>query len=278
MREQFIDKLRLSAKNKDKPTAVDLFAGAGGFSLGVSQAGFNVLAAVEFDKAAAQTYRRNHKDTLMIRKDILKLTSKELLKRIHLKKGMLDLLFGGPPCQGFTTINTKRSINDPRSKLMHEFIRITKEIQPKVFLIENVPGLLSFKDFFILLLETLEKSGYVVRFTKLDAVSYSVPQYRKRIFIQGIRKDQNKIPMFPAPTHFDPVALKLRKDEIVCIAEVAARCFSINGFSKEEVKDVWWNNTLQILMNKKTAATVLDKAINQCLGEICYQAYQDSDR
>ena len=253
--------------NQTELTAVDLFAGAGGFSLGVCQAGFNVLAAVEFDKAAALTYRRNHRHTMMIRKDITKITSKELLKRINVKKGQLDLLFGGPPCQGFTTINTKRSINDPRSKLMYEFIRMTKEIQPKVFLIENVPGLLSFKDFLISLIKTLENCGYVVRFTKLDAVSYGVPQYRKRIMIQGIRKDQNKIPIFPAPTHFDPVALKKNESMMFNIAEVAIKCFSINGFSKEEIKDVWWNQTLQILMNRKTAVDVLNKAINELIAE-----------
>lgn len=247
-----------------KRTAIDLFAGAGGFSLGVSMAGFDVRAAVENDIWAAQTYKLNHKGTALLRQDIQTLTGANLLKAARLKLGDLDFLFGGPPCQGFTTVNTKCGIDDPRSKLIHEFIRMTKETMPRIFMIENVPGLLSFKDFFILLMKTLEDIGYVVRTLMLDACSYGVPQHRKRIFIQGHRKDMKSIPSFPVPTHFDPDIDKKLKGQIPPSALVDG-CFAHNGFSKEEVRDLHWNNILWIQMNRKTAPEVFEAATNNLL-------------
>ncbi len=249
-------------------TAIDLFAGAGGASLGMQMAGFKVVAAVEFDKSAAETFRRNHKDTIMFEKDIRTVVGVELLAAVGLKVGELDYLMGGPPCQGFSFINTQqRSIDDPRSKLMHEFVRLNGEIQPKVFMIENVPGLLSFKDFFILLMETLENQGYVVRCSMMDAVSYGVPQYRKRIFIQGVRKDLGFLPSWPAPTHFDPEVDKKFKNKMFPASSVATKCFATNGFSKEEVRDLYWNDVLHIQMNRKKAAYTLDVAFGQLVGE-----------
>jgi len=259
-------------------TAIDLFAGAGGFSLGVKQAGFNVLAAVEFDKWAAETYRTNHKDTIMIEEDITKLTANRLMKIAKIKRSQLDFLVGGPPCQGFTTINTKRSLDDPRSKLMSEFIRMVKGIQPKIFMIENVPGMFAYKDFFILLMETLEKCGYIVRSLMMDAMSYGVPQYRKRIFIQGVRKDLNFLPGFPPPTHFDPKLLKTKDYKLFTPATVAIECFAINGYPKEEAKDLYWNKSLHIQMNKKTAADTFDLAINKLIGEVIISTIQSKSK
>ena len=247
-------------------TAIDLFAGAGGASLGFKMAGFKILVAVELDKWAAQTYKANHKGTIMVEEDITKLTSNRLMKIAKIRKRQLDMLFGGPPCQGFTTSNVKRSLDDPRSKLMYEFIRIVKEIQPKMFMIENVPGMFAYKDFFILLMELLEKCKYTVRCLMMDAVSYGVPQYRKRIFIEGVRKDLDFLPVFPPPENFDPEQLK-RKDKIFAPADVAIKCFALNGFSKEEVKDLYWNTKLHIQMNKKTAPYVFNMAIGELIGE-----------
>lgn len=251
-----------------KPKAIDLFAGCGGWSLGLKKAGFQVIAAVEIDKWAAETYRCNHKDTIVLEEDIKKLTPMRLLKIAGIKKRELDLLVGGPPCQGFSTINVKtRSIDNPKSKLMWEFIRITKGILPKIFEIENVPGMFAYKDFFILLMQTLEKCGYIVRCLMMDACSYGVPQTRKRIFIQGTRKDLKILPSFPIPTHFDPKQLKANKNQLFTPATVAIECFAQNGFCKEEVKDLYWNGKLDIQMNRKTAPYVLDNAINKLLGE-----------
>jgi site-specific DNA-cytosine methylase len=161
-------------------------------------------------------------------------------------------------------MNKTRGPDNPKSKLMWEFIRMVNEIQPKIFMIENVPGLLRFKDFFYELLESLEACGYVVRFTELNAVSYGVPQHRIRIFIDGGRKDTNFIPTFPVPQYYDPEAIK---GGIFSRANVAEKCFAVNGFTKEEVKDVWWNTKLNILMNRKTAAEVVNQAVDLLVGE-----------
>ena len=250
-------------------TGIDLFAGAGGFSLGMKKAGIKVLAAVEKDKYAAQTYRANHRDTILIEQDIQKITAESLLEAARLKKGELDILFGGPPCQAFSFISKSRSLDNPKSKLMHEFIRMVEGIQPRIFYIENVPGLFAYKDFFIFLMEKLEKCGYVVRCLMMDAVSYGVPQFRKRIFIQGTRLDLGILPAFPPPTHFDPETDKkaLDKGSLFPPSALVDECFAINGFSKEEVKDLYWNRTLHIQMNRKTAEFVWEKAIGKLLGQ-----------
>lgn len=250
-----------------KATAVDLFAGAGGFSLGMRKAGFKILVAVENDKWAAQTYRANLKGTVVLEEDIRELTAGRLLEIAKIKKRELTLLFGGPPCQGFSVLSSNRSLDNPNSKLMNEFVRMVKGIQPRVFYIENVPGLLAFKDFFILLMECLEKCGYVTRCLMMDAVSYGVPQYRKRVFIQGARKELNMLPVFPSPTHFGPEQLKIKDNQMFQPAAVAVECFAKNGFSKEEVKDLYWNNKLGIQMNRKTALNAWECATGKLIGE-----------
>lgn len=263
--------VKMNEKSNKRLTCIDLFAGAGGFSLGFSQAGFDVVAAVEIEQAACDTLYANKPSYFpnmeIIQADIKDLTGMDILARAGLNKGELDMLIGGPPCQGFSFSNMKnRSLDDPRSKLMFEFIRMVKEIQPKVFDIENVPGLFAFKDFFYSLMQSLEECGYVVRFIMMDAVSYGVPQHRKRIFIQGVRNDIGKLPIFPEPENFDPDALKgsIVKPSRAAIAE---KCFAVNGFTKEEVKEVWWNTKLWIQMNKKTVADKVDQAIDECIAE-----------
>lgn len=253
-------------KLENERTGIDLFAGAGGFSLGVEQGGFKVLVAVEIDKWAAETYRLNHKNTVVLEEDIQKLKGKDLLKIARLRKGELDFLFGSPPCQGFSTANVKRSLNDPRSKLMNEFTRMVREIKPRMFMIENVPGLFAYKDFFILLMEKLMGCGYVVKCLMMDACSYGVPQKRKRIFLEGVREDLGFLPVFSRPTHFDPEQLKA-KGKMLPLSAMAVECFAINGFSKEEVKDLYWNKPLCIQMNRKTAVRVFEIAMGKLIGE-----------
>lgn len=253
-------------KTKLERTGIDLFAGAGGFSLGMEMGGFRILAAVEIDKWAAQTYRTNHKDTMVMEEDMCKITAKRLLEKVNLKEGELDILFGGPPCQGYSLISKSRSLDDPRSKLMHEFVRMVEGIKPKIFYIENVPGLLTYKDFLVSLMETLEECGYVVRCLMMDAYSYGVPQTRKRIFIQGIRNDLGILPVFPMPTHFAPEQLEI-KDRMFQPAAIAVGCFAKNGFSKEEVKDLYWNKVLHIQMNRETVSYVFDTAVGKLIGE-----------
>lgn len=253
-------------KSIGKPTAIELFAGAGGFALGMEMAGFETVAAVELDRHCCATLEANKdkyfKRMRVIRKDVKTLTGAKLYEMAGLEPGTLDILYGGPPCQGFTTVNTKRSIDDPRSKLMHEFIRILGEMRPKYGLIENVPGLLQFKDFFILLLESIEAHGYVVRFNQLDAAGYGVPQRRIRVFIQAVRSDLGLVPEWPKYTHYDPKALKPRKDSTVTAATMSQWLFPVNGYRKEQVKSVKWNPFLDFLWDQKLPAEDVDQMIN----------------
>lgn len=264
----------MSKKRKRKLKAIDLFAGAGGFSLGLQQAGIDVVAAVETNKTCVWTLEANKARSFpkmkIIQADICTLSGEYLLTQVGLAKGQLDILVGGPPCQGFSTASSRRSATDQRSKLMWEFVRMVKEIQPRYFVIENVRGILSFKDFFRLLLKTLEKCGYVVRFNLLDCASYGVPQRRLRVLIDGARSDLNVVPAYPAPTHFSPVQLGKKKkagNNSIPPALVAEKCFATHGFDRKEVDDVWWNNKLGIMMNKKTAAETVNQAVNEILAE-----------
>lgn len=268
---------------KRKLKAIDLFAGAGGFSLGLQQAGIDVVAAVENNKTCCDTLARNKVTAFpkmkIIQADICTLSGEYILDQVGLAKGQLDMLVGGPPCQGFTYASSRRSPNDPRSKLMWQFIRMVNEIQPRYFVIENVRGMLSFKDFFRDLLECLEVCGYVVRFNLLDCASYGVPQRRHRVMVDGARSDLNVVPTYPPPTHFSPAQLGKKKNKkagynSIPPALVAEKCFATHGFDRTEVDDVWWNNKLGIMMNRKTAAEKVNQAVNEILAEALFACTQ----
>ena len=258
----------MAKPKRKKLKAIELFAGAGGMALGLQQSGIDVVGLVEMNESCLHTLGANQKKAFpkaeIIKADISKISGRWLLGRTGIKKGKLDLLSGGPPCQGFSIANNNRSIDDPRSKLMWHFIRLVGEMKPHYFVIENVPGLLhSFKDFFVILLESLEGKGYTVRFNMLDACSYGVPQRRLRVLIDGARNDLKILPAYPEPTHFD-----LDKDNAIPPKSlVALKCFSVNGFTKDQVFDVWWNTKLDILMIKKTAAENVEQAVRMILIE-----------
>ena len=252
---------------RKKLKAIELFAGAGGMALGLQWACIDVVGLVEINDQCLHTLAANRKKAFpkaeIIQADISKISGEWLLSRVGIKKRQLDILSGGPPCQGFSFSNNNRSIDDPRSKLMWHFVRLVGEMKPRYFVIENVPGLLAFKDFFFALLDLLELKGYVVRFNELDACSYGVPQRRIRVFIDGARKDLKILPAFPPPTHFD-----LDKDYAFPPKSlVAIKCFSGSGFTKEQVHGVWWNTKLDILMIKKTAAEQIEQAVRVILLE-----------
>ena len=162
---------------------IDLFSGAGGLSLGAEMAGVNVAIAVEKDPYAAQTYRANHPNTLMINQDIC------LVKNLRLDRGNQSLvLFGGPPCQGFSTSNQKtRNKNNPQNWLFREFIRIVRETMPDWIVFENVKGIKETeKGFFVLeIRRILEELGYLCTEFILCASDYGVPQTRSRFFLIG---------------------------------------------------------------------------------------------
>jgi len=177
---------------KRKFTAVDLFSGCGGLSLGLRRAGFTITAAVEINPLAAQTYRSNHRGTVLIQSDIRKITGRKMWQATGLAVGKLDLLAGCPPCQGFSRIRRHGEL-DPRNDLLFEFLRITRALRPKVVLLENVPGLIRDKRFF-LFIERLESYGYCCKWGVLDAADFGVPQRRKRLIAIGSRVGPIDIP------------------------------------------------------------------------------------
>lgn len=190
-------------------TAVDLFAGVGGISLGLKMAGIDPAVGVEFDESCIEALHHNFPEKTVIGKDIRQVSSDEI--RESLKGKELDLLAGGPPCQGFSLIGL-RDPNDERSRLVFEFIRIARELQPKFLMMENVPGMLSAQkgDFIKEVVKLIEEAGYNVRLPikVLNAAEYGVPQNRKRLFILASRKDLNILPNYPTPTHLNLRDLK----------------------------------------------------------------------
>lgn len=167
---------------------LDLFCGAGGLSLGFGWAGYNIVVANDNFKQACETYRVNHKDTLLIEGDITdKKIQDEVLK--HAKKGKVDIVVGGPPCQGFSNAG-KRMIDDPRNFLYKEFVTIVKKLKPKVFVLENVEGIMTSNDgkTYEEIKSNFKELGYNVAGHKLHAVKFGVPQKRKRVVIIGTLK------------------------------------------------------------------------------------------
>jgi len=177
---------------KNKFTAIDLFCGAGGLTVGLVKAGFRVLAGVENNPVAADTYRLNNPKSRIYEGDIRKLSPSQVMEDVGIKKGELDLLAGCPPCQGFSshrTRNKSSSISDERNDLVLEFLRYVEVMLPKTVMLENVPALA--KDWRIAeLRERLRKLGYVVAddFLQIqDAADFGVPQRRKRLLIKASR-------------------------------------------------------------------------------------------
>ncbi len=169
-------------------TALSLFCGAGGCSLGFKQAGYEILLASDIDKAAISSYRTNFPETNCIEADIRHLDFNKILRRLGLVVGELDILIGGPPCQGFSTAGL-RFWNDPRNSLLKQYIYALQTIKPKWFLMENVEGLLtSDKGRYIYeAVKAFIEWGYQIRIEKVYAQEYGVPQRRKRVLILGNR-------------------------------------------------------------------------------------------
>jgi DNA (cytosine-5)-methyltransferase 1 len=163
-------------------------------------AGGRVLLAVEWDDNAVETYRLNFPGTPVYHGDIANLTVEECLRLIGLRPGELDVLDGSPPCQGFST-SGKRKFGDPRNQLFREYVRLLQGLRPKVFVMENVSGMVKGKMrlVFVEILRELKASGYRVRARLMDAKYYGVPQSRQRVIFIGVREDLGLEPSHPAP-------------------------------------------------------------------------------
>lgn len=186
----------------NRPIAVDLFAGAGGLSLGFEQAGFDVAVAVEFDPIHAAIHELNFPYTTVICRDIRELTGDGIRKTAGLGDKEIDAVIGGPPCQGFSLIG-HRVLDDARNELVFHYLRIVTELRPKTFVMENVPGMVTGQHHQLLdeLIDRFERNGYQVRrpYRILNAAEYEVPQERRRLFVLGARSDIS-LPAYPEPT------------------------------------------------------------------------------
>lgn len=193
--------MKSNQKKKSKMKVVDLFAGAGGLSCGLEMAGFEPQFACEIEPIYASTYKHNHRNMPVYVDDVRGLDGNAILKATGLKKGDLDLLAGGPPCQGFSINAPIRSLDDYRNQLVTEFIRIAGSLMPRFLLIENVTGIVSFGNGLVVedIYKRLEKLGYQVHHAFLFAGHYGVPQMRFRTIFLASR--DSRPPRFPKATH-----------------------------------------------------------------------------
>ncbi len=204
-----------------EPTVISLFSGAGGFDVGFAMAGFKIRVMVEIHPDPCKTLRANfhweelkkrnvwknkeamkksvswyhEPEPVILQRDITKLTTKEILEAGNLRVGEATVVTGGPPCQGFSTAG-KRLLEDPRNQLLKEYVRIVREALPRVFVMENVPGMVSMSKGQIIkgICEEFSKAGYEVTWKIMNAADYGVPQLRKRVIIIGQRIDILKFP------------------------------------------------------------------------------------
>ncbi|HFK1395194.1 TPA: DNA cytosine methyltransferase [Bacillus mobilis] len=183
-----------------KPKVIDLFAGCGGLSYGFIEAGFDVILGVDIDEAALTTYKYNHTNSSVLNAD---LSDKKTINTIRQMVGneQVDLIIGGPPCQGFS-LTGSRNEDDDRNKLYKAMVDAVRELQPKAFILENVPGLTTLYTGKVKerILEDFKESGYEVSYQILNAADYGVPQFRKRVFFVGLQNGLGKF-KFPEPTN-----------------------------------------------------------------------------
>lgn len=195
-----------------RPTTIELFAGAGGLALGVEEAGFETLGLIEFDKDAADTLKRNRPNWRVIHDDIANISKLDLEEYFSLKKGELDLLSGGAPCQSFSYAGNRLGLEDARGTLFYHYAKFLNKLQPKMFIFENVKGLRSHDKgrTYKTILSIFEQEGYTIKDNQikvLNAWDYGVPQKRERLITVGIRNDLiDKISFeFPMPHDYKPV-------------------------------------------------------------------------
>src|SRR5271157_2611364 len=210
---------------KPKPTAIDLFCGAGGLTMGLKQAGMAVIGAVDIEDLAVETYTINHPEVTIWKQDITTIDPSDMMRKLNLKAGELDLLAGCPPCQGFSsirTLNKGKRIRDCRNDLVFAMLSFAKCMRPKTFMMENVPALA--KNWRIrTAIKELKALGYSVKMDVLDAAKYGVPQRRRRMILIASRI---------GPIEF--------ADEDICLRNVrdAIGQFPPSGKSGDDLHDI----------------------------------------
>lgn len=190
---------------------IDLFCGAGGMSYGFEQAGYQIILGIDNDSKALETFKKNHKNAQAMCRDISQLTAQDIYKKIG--NIPIDVIIGGPPCQGFS-LSGPRNFNDPRNSLYLSYMRLVQEINPKVFVIENVPGLVRLfqgvvKDNIV---KKFSEMGYNVQYKILCAADYGVPQSRKRVIFVGTKKYMPKF-IYPEP-QAEPITCQMALSDL----------------------------------------------------------------
>lgn len=203
-------------RNTAAPTVIELFAGGGGLALGLERAGFHTLGLVELDKDAAATLRHNRPAWRVINEDIADISGLDLQAYFGIPRGTLDLLSGGAPCQSFSYAGNRRGLEDARGTLFYHYAKFLEQLQPKMFLFENVRGLKTHDHgrTYRTITDIFERMGYVLTNRVLNAWDYGVAQKRERLITIGIRRDlaDHMTFSFPAPHAYRPVLRDILKD------------------------------------------------------------------
>ncbi len=246
---------------ENKRKSIELFAGAGGLALGLEQAGFEHIGLIEWDKAAADTLKANRPKWKVLNEDVEKVAERNLEEEFGVKKYELDLLSGGAPCQSFSYAGKRLGLNDVRGTMFHHYATFLHKLQPKMFLFENVRGLLTHDKgrTYETILNIFEDEGYVTVHKILNAWDYDVPQKRERLITIGIRKDlADKAEfIYPEPMEYKPVIRDIKLDinpsseDCVRYSEYKEKVFSLvpaggywrdipEDIAKEYMKTCWY--------------------------------------
>ena len=242
-----VDKKKVNSEVELK--AIELFAGAGGLALGVEKAGFNTIGLIEIDKNACNTLKLNRPNWNVINENIANISSKNLEDFFSIKKGELDLLSGGAPCQAFSYAGKRLGLEDTRGTLFYHYALFLKQLQPKMFLFENVKGLLSHDKgkTHETIINVFKEEGYTIYEKVLNAWDYGVAQKRERFIIVGIRTDLiNKLNfLFPTPHKYKPVLRDILLDcpesKGIAYSEYKKKIFEIvppGGYWKDIPKEI----------------------------------------
>ncbi len=255
----------LAPRADNAPTVISTFAGGGGSSLGYSMAGYKELLAVEWDNNAVETFKLNFPEVPVYHGDIAKLSVDECLSLAGIKPGELDLFDGSPPCQGFSTAG-KRIMNDPRNQLFKEYIRLLRGLKPKVFVMENVSGMVKgkMKLVFAEILRELKASGYRVSARLLNAMYFHVPQNRQRIIFIGVREDLGVEPSHPK-AEGKPITVG---DAVANMTAFSVPAPALKGQVKENSHKLmqgqrYGNSRDFFRLNKKNVCSTIPKAPSQ---------------
>lgn len=251
---------------------IDLFCGCGGFSKGFEQAGFNIVYGIDNWKDATVTYKRNFPFATISNEDITKVRGNDILKATGLSSEEVDVVIGGPPCQGFS-LSGKRMIDDPRNILYKSFVEIVSDLKPPVFVMENVPGLVRLFDGKVKdsVINDFTELGYDVQMQILSADRFGVPQQRQRVFFVGINKGKiknSKHFVFPKPTNGEGtdrflITCKEAISDLDFIPDdrVVGECVDYMIAPQSEYQELMRKNSTKVLNHSATMHTEKTKSI-----------------